>query len=260
MFSKWLIWLILSRLTGSPIGSAIGLLVFWVLVDRFTLGLLPDPFRWVWRLQREGRAKRTLQQNPHDGRARLEWATLLLERRAYAKAVEVLKPSLARGDDEVNTVFTMGAACAGAGFHDQAEKLLAHVSGFSPDFRVGELSLVLGRARLARGDFRGAKQALERLVTLRGGTVEGRVLLAKAVAGLGDDGAAALIRDQAWAEYVGAPGFQRRRERLWAWRARPSRPITWALIAVLAVFVMGKVVGSQRLTPPDDEQGDDRGP
>lgn len=244
MFSKWLMWMILSRLTGSPIGSAVGLLVFWVLVDRFTLGVLPDPFRWVWRLQRERRLKHTLQQNPHDGRARLEWATLLVERRAFATAVELLKPNLVKGDDDVNTVFTMGSACAGAGYTEQGEQLLAHVRELAPEFRVGEVELVLGRARLRRGDFKGAREALERLVATRGGTVEGRVLLARAVAGQGDDGAAALIRDQAWAEYVGAPGFQRRRERLWAWRARPSRPITYALIALVVVVLLGQVVGS----------------
>ena len=35
--SNWLMWMILARLTGSPIGSAVALLVFWFVVDRFTL-------------------------------------------------------------------------------------------------------------------------------------------------------------------------------------------------------------------------------
>jgi hypothetical protein len=61
------------------------------------------------------------------------------------------------------------------------------------------------------------------------------VLLARALDGLGDDGAAALMKDAAWDEYVSAPGFQRRKERLWAWRARPSRPATYLFITILAL-------------------------
>ena len=47
--SQWLQWIILSSVTGSPIGSAIILIVFWFTVDRFTLGLMPDPVRWFLR-------------------------------------------------------------------------------------------------------------------------------------------------------------------------------------------------------------------
>jgi tetratricopeptide (TPR) repeat protein len=255
--SKFLVWIILSRLTGSPVGSAVALLVFWFVVDRFTLGLLPDPLRWLWRLQREWKLQSTLANNPHDGRARLEWANLLYERGANAKCVEVLKPNLARGDDDVNSVFVMGAACVGAGYWQQGETLLEHARELQPGYHVGEIDLVLGRGRLNRGDFAGAKDALERLITTRKGTVEGRVLLARAVAGLGDDGAAALLKDQAWAEYAAAPGFQQRKERKWAWRARPSRPIFYAAVVGLVLFALVQVVGPRLAAPSNPTGADD---
>jgi hypothetical protein len=135
----------------------------------------------------------------------------------------------------------MGQACAQAGYVEQGEKLLNHVREESPNFRVGEVDLVLGRARLKRGDFTGALEALTRLLTTRKGTVEGRVLLARAQAGQGDDAQAALTRDEAWDEYTTAPRFQRRRERFWAWRARPSRPLTYLLVLVLAGILFGHV-------------------
>ena len=187
------------------------------------------------RLNRELTLKRTLLNNPHDGRARLELAELLVERRAHRSALEVLKPNLEKGDDDVQSLFTMGSACVFAGYPDQGEKLLEHVRELDPDFRVGEVDLVLGKARLGRGDFGGAKEALERLVNARKGTVEGRVLLAKALDGLKDDSGAALMRDDAWKEYVAAPRFQRRKERWWAWRARPSRPLLYLAVALVVV-------------------------
>jgi uncharacterized protein HemY len=240
--NTYLQWIILSALTGSPLGSAVFLLVFWVVADRFTLGLLPDPLRWVKRWQRAAFLERAIRANAHDRPARLELAGLLIERRQFAKAVEVLKPNLEYGDDDVQTVFVMGAACLGAGFVEQGEKLLAHAQELDHDFRVGEIDLVLGRSRLSRKDFAQARAALEALVTLRRGTVEGRVLLARALDGLGDDGAGALMRDQAWHEYESAPRFQRRQERLWAWRAKPSRPVLYAVLLAVALATCGVVL------------------
>jgi tetratricopeptide (TPR) repeat protein len=233
--SKFFLWYILARLTGSPIGAAIGLLLFFYFAERFTLGVLPDPLRFINRLRKQWRLETHLKNNPHDRKARMDLAELYLQARAYAKAVAVLRPNLEAGDNDINTVFTMGLACLGAGHHEQGEKLLAHALDMQSDFRVGEIHLVLGRWRLARKDFKGARSALEELVRSRKGTVEGRVLLSRALLGLGDDGAAALMRDQAWDEYVAAPRFQKKRERLWAWRARPSRPLMYAAMALLVL-------------------------
>jgi len=228
-------WIILSALTGSPIGSALFLIIFWFVVDRFTLGILPDPVRWVMRWRRAAHLERVLLGNPHDGRARLELAGLYVDRKKYARAVELLRPNVEKGDEDPQTLFTLGVGCLGAGYVQQGEKLLESVEAAQPGFRVSEVELVRGQFRLARKDFAGARTALEALVKARKGTIEGRVLLSQALIGLGDDGAAALMRDEAWAEYVSAPSFQRRKERWWAWRARPSRPLTYLLVAVLCL-------------------------
>ena len=83
---------------------------------------------------------------------------------------------------------------------------------------------MLGRGRLQQRKFDGAKAALETYAKHRAGTVEGRVLLARALDGLGDDASAAMMKDQAWSEFTHAPRFQRLMERLWAWRAQPLLP------------------------------------
>jgi tetratricopeptide (TPR) repeat protein len=237
-------WFLLTAITGSPVLSAAILIFFWFFLDRFTLGLLPDPVRWVKRWQRELHLKRVLQSNPHDRQARRELGELLVRRRAHAQAVEMVKPMLEAGDDDPAAVFTMGVACLGAGHHEQGEKLLAHVAEAKPDFRVGEVDFALGRARLKKGDFKGAREAFERAVKLRHGTVEGRVLLAKSLTGLGDEPGAALMRDAAWNEYVLAPRFVRRQERLWAWRARPSRPLAYLAVVVVAVLLLVRVAAA----------------
>lgn len=240
-------WIILSAITGSPLGSAVALIVFWLFVDRFTWGVLPDPLRWWMRRRRQHQLELTLKGNPHDGRARLELAQHYVERGRGAAAVTVLRPNFDSGADDIQSLVTMGEACLQAGYVEQGEKLLAHASSLQSDFRVGEIQWILGQARLARGDFESAKRALTQFIAVRRGTVKGRVALAQAEAGLGDDANAALLKDEAWDEFVSAPRFQRRQERWWAWRARPSRPLTYALVAVLC-FAFFVAVLAPRLT------------
>jgi len=232
-------WLILTALTGSPVLSIVILVVFWFVFDRFTLGLLPDPLRPLMRWRRSLQLERTLVANPHDRRARFELAELYNGQRRYKKAVELLKPNLEAGDDDAPTLFAFGVACYGAGHAEQGEVFMSEAAEQDPRFRLGLIDLERGRWRLRRGEAKGAKEALERFVETRKGTVEGRVLLARAVVMAGDDGKAALIREEAWKEYVSAPRFQRRVERFWAWRAKPSRPVMYALLLLMAGALLG---------------------
>ncbi|MBX5480674.1 MAG: tetratricopeptide repeat protein [Myxococcaceae bacterium] len=240
--SKWLIWIILSAVTGNPLLSAVILLAVWWTADRFTLGLLPDPFRLVRRSVRQSALRRTIAHNPSDRRARLELAILLLERRRYADALPLLKHNIEAGDDDAITLFSMAQACFGTGHPQQGEVLLDEVLDRDPNFRMGEVHLERARWRLARGDAKGALTSLEELLKVRPGTVEGKVLLARAHDALGDDVRAAYARRDAWADYVHSPRFQRRRDRLWAWRARPSRPLAYLAIAVVCAVLVSQFV------------------
>ena len=255
--TTYLYFIILTAITGSPVGAAAILVIAWLVLDRFTLNVLPDPYRAVMRWRRVGTLERTLLNNPHDRRARGELAEHYVARKKYAKAMEVLRPNLEAGDDDAAMVFTMGVACLGAGHAPQGETLLDHVEQLDPRFRLGEVDLARGTFRLQRGDFAGAKEALERLVAVRKGSVEGRVLLARAWEGLKDDGKAALLLDEAWGEYVASPGFQKRKERKWAWRARPSRPLIYLTLVLLGLFVFYKFAAPHLIPPePTAYQGD----
>ncbi|HTN51250.1 MAG TPA: tetratricopeptide repeat protein [Anaeromyxobacter sp.] len=236
--STWMLWLLLSWITGSPLGAAAILLLVWWLGDRVTFRLLPDPFRLLSRSRRTGQLRRTLAQNPHDRRARFELATLLLDARRPAAAAEVLRPNVEAGDEDVHTAYTMGAALARSGQGDAAERVLAVARAEEPGFRSGELDLELGRLRVRRGDFPGAREALERLVALRPGSVEGRYWLSRALAGAGDGAGARRVAEEAWREYSALPRFQRARERPFAWRLRPWRPalVAAGVVAALALL------------------------
>jgi tetratricopeptide (TPR) repeat protein len=225
--------MILSALTGSPVGAIVILFVFWYGLDRFTFQLLPNPLRWINRWRRQSQLRNTIAINPNDRRARLELSDLLVGQRRFAPAVELLKPNVEAGDDDATTLFVLGVACLGSGRTEQGEIFLEAARDADPTYRLGSIDLELGRWRLARGDAAGALEPLQRFCDTRRGTVEGKVLLARAVAAKGDAPGAARLRDAAWDEYVSSPVFQRRQERFWAWRARPSRPLTYGVVLLL---------------------------
>jgi tetratricopeptide (TPR) repeat protein len=226
--SSWMwLWLI-AWMTGTPFGWVLVLFAIWWLADRFTFRLFPSPMRAWGRWRRQGILRRAIAANPHDRRARFELADLLLARHPR-EAVEILRPNLEAGDDDVHTAFVMGAALARSGFPEQAERVLAAARAAEPKFRMGEIDLELGRMRLGRRDFAGAREALERLVETRPGTVEGRWLLARALDGLGEAPAARRVRAEGWENYTQMPRFHRRTDRPFAWRLRPLRPTAVAL-------------------------------
>jgi len=255
--SRLLLWSLLAWFTGSPILSLVLVLALWWAGDRVTFGLLPDPFRAVARWRRRASLRRTLAVNPHDRRARFELAELQLDGGDPAEAATLLRPNVEAGDEDVRTAFALGAALARSGAAEQAERVLAVARAEEPGFRSGEIDLELGRLRLRQRDFAGAREALARLVAARPGTVEGRYHLARTLAGLGDAGAAARARDEAWREYAALPRFHRRRERPFAWRIRPWRPLAVAVGLALAGALLARTI-LPRLPPPAEQQVEDR--
>ncbi len=240
--SSWMLWILLSWILGNPLLAAVILLAAWWLGDRATFRVLPDPLRLFGRRSRIAALRRTLASNPHDRRARLELANLLLDARRPARAAEVLAPNVEAGDDDVHTSFAMGTALARTGAFDRAEQLLAAARAREPSFRMGEIDLEVGRMRLRKGDAAGAVEPLRRVVAERPGTVEGRYLLARALAAVGDEAGAARARDEAWREYVALPRFRRQQERPFAWRIRPWRPAIVAIaVAIVAILVLRAV-------------------
>ncbi|WP_244238209.1 hypothetical protein [Corallococcus terminator] len=235
--TKWLLWMGLTLLTGSPLMSLALLAVLLFAADRFTLQVIPSPVRALKKWQRAGELAGTILTNTHDRRARAELADIRLGQKRYAEAVDLLRPNLDAGDDDVDTLYLLGVAYLGAGEAPKGELLLDEAARLDADYRQGAIDLERGRFRLQRGDLKNAREALERFLLVRQGSVEGRVLLSRVLLKEGLVAEAKAMRDAAWREYTVAPRFQRRRDRWWAYRARPSRPLTYAALALVMMGV-----------------------
>ena len=222
-------------LTGSPLIALLILLFLGGVADWYAFGIVRRFYRVVWNLQRGARVDRELKINPANKKARFDLADVLVERGQCAKAIDLLKPLLAEEPGDLPALFLMGQACLGAKLVEQGELFLGTVESAEPGFRQGTAPLEIGRFRLARGDGKGAVAPLGRYLAAHPTSVEAHYLLSRALAAAGDEAGSRSERERTWSEYETSLPFQRRMDRLWAWRAKPSRPAIYAVILVVAL-------------------------
>jgi tetratricopeptide (TPR) repeat protein len=243
--TNWINFSVLWLLTGSPVSAALILLAVYAVTDWYTFGFLRGLARLVANWRRMRRLEPALLHNPHDRKARADLGEILVDQRRYARAIEVLKPLVDHDPGDLNALYLLGVACLNAGRLEQGELFLSEVHGADPGFRLGRARLEIGRSRLKRRDPR-AVEPLAGYVKDHPHTVEGRWLLAQAHALAGDAGEAAAEKERCWREYQTSLPYQRRLDRLWAWRARPSRPVLYGALACAALLLLGVAMKQAR--------------
>ena len=236
--SGWINFSILWMLTGNPVAAAVILLGAYAVTDWYTFGFLRGIARAVGAFRRGQRLRRVLLHNPHDRKARADLGDVLLSQRRYAQAIEVVKPLADRDPHDLAALYMLGVACLATGRFDQGELFLGEVHAADPGFRGGEALLQLGRFRVRRGH-REAAAPLRGFLHDYPHHVEARFWLSRAYELSGDPAAAAAERKRCWQEYETELPYQRRSDRLWAWRARPSRPLLYAAAACGALALFG---------------------
>jgi tetratricopeptide (TPR) repeat protein len=215
------LWLLLRMLWRLPGRRSLLVLIVLYIVDSYTLRLTQRAARRLFTWRRIRALERTIALNPHDRRSRAELGDLLVERGRFQRAVHVLKPALEADPGAADLLMLMGRACFGTGQAAQAELFLEEVRRIDAKYGLGSIDLELGRGRLLARDAAGSIEPLRRFCGARASTVEGQMLLSRALAASGDPVGAIQARRAAWEAYEDAPDFMRSRERIWAWRANP---------------------------------------
>jgi len=236
--SNWINFSILWMLTGSPVSAALILLSAYALMDWYTFGFLRGVARTVADFRRGRRLGLSLLHNPHDRKARADLGEILLSQRRYARAIEVVKPIADDAPHDLNALYMLGVACLATGRVDQGELFLTEVHQARPDFRDGAPLLELGRSRVRRRAVT-AVGPLQMFLQEHPHHVEARYWLARAHVVAGDAAAAASERGRCWREYQTELPYQQRADRIWAWRARPARPLLYAALTCCALALAG---------------------
>jgi hypothetical protein len=230
---------LLWMLTGSPVSAGLILLAFYAVTDWYTFGFLRGVARAVNDWSRGRKLEHLLLVNPHDRRARADLGEILVSQRRWAKVLEVVTPVAHADPHDKQALLLLGIACLRSGRLEQGELFLGEVDSAERGFRGGAALLELGRSRLDRKDPR-ARETLLDYCKLFPHSVEGHCLLSAAHGAAGDAAAAKASRERCWLEHVTSLPYQKRMNRLWAWRANPGRPVLYAavLLAVVGLFAV----------------------
>lgn len=227
---KLMVFALLWRLTGNPLVAGLILIVAALATDRFALGLLPHSFYARFRFGEIARLRDVVRVNPHDRPARRALAELLVARGQHRQAAQIVTPALATDRPEPGTLLVAAEAFLGAGEPARARSALEAAESVAHSHQAYDVALLAGRVLEAQGRPVEAVEAYREAVACLPGRVEPRFRLSRALKAAGDPATAEETRRGAWTAYTQAPGFQRRQERRWAWRANPARPMLYAAV------------------------------
>lgn len=211
-------YLVVSRLTGSPLLALLVVALVWYGGASWILGRLPDPSAPFRRWSRVRRLRDEMGMNPHNVDVRTELAGLVVDR-SPAEAKEMLGEVLRRCPDLPLPAYFMGLAHLGLGATDEGRAEIERALAMKRDLRYGEPMVRLGDHLYAKGDARGALAAYERATEVHGSHAEALFKAGRAARATGDAAGARRHWEETLAATRHAPGFKKRQDRVWRLRA-----------------------------------------
>lgn len=217
--SKLLLFFALTWLTGSPIVALIVLLVVFYVLERRFIGLTPSVLKPLKRSRRLSRLRQELRMSPHQTSAKLEAARILMERKQFAEAGELLRQVASVMDDSADVRAELGICELKLGDLEAGERLLLEALDMNPRIKYGEPYLRLAEAWAGR-DASKAIGYLREFASIQSSSCEAYYRLGRLYEQLGQKEEARQAYRETVELYRGLPKYKRRFERKWALLAR----------------------------------------
>jgi tetratricopeptide (TPR) repeat protein len=216
-WSYYALWLVCPLVLGiaSAHPAVIGVVVVALVARRW----LPDPYLYFKYAGRIRSLRTQIEANPDNAAAQRELALIFLDRRRPAKALAHVERAQRRDPESAELLYLHGLALKGARRFDEALAQLVAATQREPRLRYGDAYLKAGDVLRELGRLDDAEDAYGRMVETNNSSVEGRYKLARVQRARGDRAAAARSFADARATYRQLPGFRRRKEWTWAFRA-----------------------------------------
>lgn len=216
--SKFMVLVFLSWLTGSPLLALVIVLVIVYFIDRRFIGLLPSiskPFR---RSRNISRLRQQITLNQFDVSSKRELARLLLERRKFAEAYDLLQAVQASSDSSAEYWNDLGTASLGLGRIEEGETHILRALQLNERVKYGEPYLHLASA-YRTVDPQKALQYAAKFGEIQSSSSEAFYLLGVLYQSLDQKVEAKRALDESIAIYRTLPKYKKRHERKWALRS-----------------------------------------
>jgi tetratricopeptide (TPR) repeat protein len=144
--SKLLVFFALIWLTGSPIIAIIVMLIIFYMLDRRFVGLSPSIVKPMKRARRLSRLRQELRLNPHQTSAKLDIARILIERKQYGEAHELLEQIAVVMNESAEVRAELGVCMLKLGHLEEGERIVLQSLEMNPRVKYGEPYLRLAEA------------------------------------------------------------------------------------------------------------------
>ncbi|MFD1956602.1 tetratricopeptide repeat protein [Paenibacillus thailandensis] len=173
----FILFVLLNFLTGNPIVSVIIILVLFYALERRFIGLTPSIVKPLRRLRQIGKLKKRIDSSPNDVSSKLELARLLMERKKYRQARELLEPLEAVMTDSAEYADDLGVCLMETGNPVEGVAAVRRALELNPRVKYGEPHLRLA-AYYARRDAAKALDELESFQRMQSSSCEAYLRLA----------------------------------------------------------------------------------
>lgn len=211
--SKFFIFAFLWYILGSPFLALLVLLLVLYFLDRRFIGLMPSLVKPIKRMRQTSRLREELRLNPHYTSAKHELARLLMERKRYREAAELLEQVKERTDesDDLNAELAICYLHLG---RSEGPIMLEKVLEGNPRVKYGEPLLILGR-HFSKSEPERAIQHLRQFQEVHASSVQGHYRLGQIFEALDRQHDAKSAFREAQEIYRSLPKYKRKSERRW---------------------------------------------
>ena len=220
MGSKFLLFALLTLLTGSPWTALLVVLALYLFLDYQYLGVARSAVSHIKTAGEIRELRSDVELNPHNASAQNDLGRLLILQGRAPEAVAPLERAIERLDDLDETNYYLGLAYLKTGRERDGVARIEKALAINPRFRYGEPYLRLGEHYLNNGRYQDALAMLKQQGEIHTSSVEGLYLLGETYRRMGDAAQARDAYERSVAAFKQSPGYRRRQERRWFWRAR----------------------------------------
>lgn len=219
---KLLLFFLLTWLTGNPFIAILALLFIIYFLDRRYVGVFPSFLKPFRRSRNIARLRQQLAVNHFDISSKRELARLMLERKRFLEAYDLLQEAKSSSESSAEFWDDLGTASLGLGHLEEGEEQILRALQINERVKYGQPYLHLASA-LKDKDPQKALEYAARFREIQSSSSEAYYLLGTLYHSLGSKEEARKAFDESIAVYRTLPKYKRRQERKWALRSYVKR-------------------------------------
>ncbi|NIK76941.1 tetratricopeptide (TPR) repeat protein [Paenibacillus castaneae] len=214
---KFGLFILLAWLFGNPFIAIIVLLVLFYILDRRFVGLMPSLFKPIKRSSRIKKLKQHINLSPNDVSAKHELARLLIERKKYSEAANLLEPLQQTLEDSAEYWDDLGTSSLFSGKVERGIASMVHALKLNPRVKYGAPYLRLA-AYYSKDQTEQALAYIRAFQEIQSSSCEAYDRMSSIYKGMGQEEEAKRAAEEGLQIYRMLPRYKKRQERKWAVR------------------------------------------